>query len=145
MKQTDLKLQLHEAHTQALADELSEQATEPYAPVLHTGRKALRLKQEAREKEIAEDNRRNDLPSDYRSKNLDELLRQQIADRKFAQQYDESYKRAYIKAFLQNARESGYDIVLNEDLEVISVQPYNEDEPIRFPNSVGPADSRAGK
>lgn len=145
MKAADLQLELQKVKMEERASLMRKQAAEPFVPDLHTGRSALRLSPEAVEKQIVEDNRRKDLPGNYRTKDVDQLLLQQVSNREFAQQYDEAYKRAYIKAFLQNARDSGYDVVLNEDLEVISVEPYRGDEPMRFPNSVGPADSRADK
>lgn len=47
-------------------------------------------------------------------------------------------EREYIRQFIENAREQGYEIRLNENLDVVGIGDAGDPQPIRIPQSVSP-------
>ncbi len=58
-----------------------------------------------------------------------------IRDREIAA-YEHEQRLQYVRQFLQNAREKGYDIILNNKLEVVQIHRVRDDEPYKGDKSV---------
>ncbi len=136
LKAADLKVQFNRALMEDLNAQVREQAKTSGKSGMPSSSLHMRISTESHAIQVAEENRQDELPGTFRVRNLDESILQRVADQQFAGEYDEAYKKAYIRAFLQNARENGLDVVLNEDLEVLEILPFNNGEPMRFPNAV---------
>ncbi len=65
----------------------------------------------------------------------DRRIDSQLAHRQWMEEYEALYEAEYIKAFLANARAQGYEIRLNDDLEVVDIRRIRRPEPMRFPQS----------
>lgn len=50
--------------------------------------------------------------------------------------YEHKQRLQYVRKFLENAREKGYDIVLNDKLEVVRVKKINQQEPFKGDQSI---------
>lgn len=68
----------------------------------------------------------------------EQLIERSLANEQYKNDYDRKLREKYIDAFLKNARDQGFDVELNEDLEVTAVkrrQPATRSD--RIPNSIG--------
>lgn len=68
--------------------------------------------------------------------NPSEIINRRLAREQFLQDYDEKYQKLYIREFLKRARDQGYEVRLNDNLEVVDILEVPTDEAMRFPNSV---------
>lgn len=144
LKTTDLSVQLNRALTQKVLVQLRGEAERNKAYSDRPSSFGMKLKQENHAVSVAEENRKNDLSPTYRVQNVDEEILRQVANQQFANNYDEAYREAYVRAFIENARANGLEVSLNQNLDVVDVVPFKVDEPMRFPNSeTGP--SRSGQ
>lgn len=66
----------------------------------------------------------------------------EVADDLYIDQRDYETQQAYIDAFLANARQAGYEVELNDNLDVVGVKKILKQEPLRFPQSVSPRSSK---
>lgn len=53
----------------------------------------------------------------------DEQIYVQQANSQFIEQYDRKERQVYIQEFLRKAAEDGYEVIINDDLEIVSVRP----------------------
>tara|TARA_B100000749_G_scaffold280455_1_gene276605 strand:+ start:40903 stop:41505 length:603 start_codon:yes stop_codon:yes gene_type:complete len=74
--------------------------------------------------EIAKRNRR---PVVVDLDRLDTEVARNLATREELREYDEVYRKEYIKQFLENARKDGYVIILNDDLSIKEVKNISPD------------------
>lgn len=51
----------------------------------------------------------------------DHIIQGEIADQQRAREYEEAYKEEYARQFVENARQNGYEITLDQDYTVIRV------------------------
>ncbi len=63
-------------------------------------------------------------------------IRQQLQRAYEDQEYNEAYKKAYIHEFVENARREGFEVSINDDLEVVRVRRIREPSGYRSPDSV---------
>ncbi len=56
------------------------------------------------------------------SPTAEDRIEQEIELKKFMSEYNKNLNKAYLKEFVENAREGGYHVVLNDQSEVIKVQ-----------------------
>ncbi len=61
----------------------------------------------------------------------DEKVNMALLHRKWLSDYDKRLNKQYVEAFLANARDAGYNVLLNDNLEVVAVK--------RIPQSVSAA------
>lgn len=59
-----------------------------------------------------------------------------VAKDQWEQEYDEEYRRAFVKAFKANAAADGWDINLNKKMEIIGLRRKKQIKALRFPDSV---------
>lgn len=64
-----------------------------------------------------------------------ERIQSKIANRGWVKEYDHEIRKEYVYAFIDNMRRDGYDVRINDNLEVVSVQkmrapPVNLDQAI---------------
>lgn len=71
----------------------------------------------------------NRYPKTINATNPDYIIQGQLSDQEQSRQYEAAYREEYVRQFIENARRAGYDVVLNDDLVVVSVRP------IRTPTS----------
>ncbi|MEZ4870791.1 MAG: hypothetical protein R2827_00825 [Bdellovibrionales bacterium] len=69
--------------------------------------------------EIARQNK-NPVRMDYNQ--LDTAVSRNLAAQEALAQYEQEYRKEYIKQFLENARRDGYEIILNDDLSIKEVR-----------------------
>ena len=84
-----------------------------------------------------EDNAFNDLnryPKQLNYTNPEMVIQGQLQDQQRQKIYDETYRQKYAQQFIENARQHGYRVKLNDDLVVISVTPILPDT--RRPSSL---------
>lgn len=84
-----------------------------------------------------EDNAFNDLnryPKQLNYTNPEMVIQGQLQDQQRQKIYDETYRQKYAQQFIENARQHGYRVKLNDDLVVISVTPILPDT--RTPSSL---------
>lgn len=62
-------------------------------------------------------------------------ISKEVADDLYMDQRDYETQQAYIEAFLANARQAGFEVELNENLDVVGVKKIIKREPLRFPQS----------
>lgn len=55
--------------------------------------------------------------------NPEEVVQGQLQDQQKQRVYDEVYKKEFARQFIENARQHGFNVKLNDDLVVISVTP----------------------
>ena len=60
-------------------------------------------------------------PLEYESSIESEIL-SETKEQKLIYEYNQRIEKEYIEAFLQNARNEGYEVILNDNLEVIKVK-----------------------
>ena len=58
-----------------------------------------------------------------------------IRDREIAA-YEHEQRLQYVRQFLQNARSKGYDIILNDKLEVVQINRVQDEKPYRGDESI---------
>jgi hypothetical protein len=51
--------------------------------------------------------------------------------------YEKRQKATYVREFIENARRNGVDVQLNENLDVVGLQRFDVEKPLRFPQSQG--------
>ncbi len=136
LKAVDLEERLHRAAAEQANEAFSEQSSR-LAPAesMQYHPQPLRIKQERREGAIAQKQREDALPSDYRVQTMDQQIYRGMALDQWLQDYDEKYREEYVKAFIENARRAGYAVKVNKRLEVTDVRPIPDDA-LRLPNSV---------
>lgn len=79
-------------------------------------------------------NRKKQLNFQQPHPNVQGQIREVLDEKKFQQEY----KKEYVRQFIENARLSGFDVTVNEDLIVISVKKINPVSATPFdPNSSG--------
>lgn len=61
---------------------------------------------------------------------LEQALLEAMADRQLSVEEAKQYKKHFIREYLKKAKQAGYDVVLNDQLQVISVKPRKTYEPI---------------
>lgn len=71
----------------------------------------------------------------------DESISMDVANERYLDEYAYEEQQAYIDAFLKNAEDAGYEVQLNDKLEVVGLRNINKEEPLRFPQSVDVAPS----
>lgn len=108
---------------------------------LNTGN--LKLEQESHGERVVKEIEEYQRQGDDRVLDPSEIVERRIARDQVMAEYDKKYRKEYIEAFLQNAREQGLDVRLNKDLEVVDILDVGQDEPMRFPNSVSGQGSAA--
>ncbi|PIS10708.1 MAG: hypothetical protein COT73_07900 [Bdellovibrio sp. CG10_big_fil_rev_8_21_14_0_10_47_8] len=73
-----------------------------------------------------EHNAYDDLQRDrknFRATDPDHLIQQQLADQEIQAEYDREYQKEYARQFIENARQNGYDVQLNDEYVVTGVRP----------------------
>ena len=74
-------------------------------------------------------------PESYSNSAEDDVHRR-IERQRWEEQYDKVQERAFIKSFLKNAADSGYEVQLNKNLDVVDMRPRTDiKQPIRIPQS----------
>ncbi len=92
----------------------------------------LDLRQDRSTDEILEDLR----PSgDSRQQQYrpEDLINSELANRVWKSEYDRDLQAAYIRQFVENAREAGLAVQLNSDLEVVSITRIEQQDIYRIP------------
>lgn len=56
-------------------------------------------------------------------KNSNELIQTELFQQEQLQNYSEEYKRQYARQFIENAKNAGYRVIVNDQFKVISVSP----------------------
>lgn len=100
----------------------------------------IRIEQYGPANEIAEQIRSNQRMNNI-SQSPAELIGRRIVRDQWLKEYDARYEAEYVRQFLENARAQGYEINLNENLEIIGIHEIQKEEPLRFPNSIRGEDS----
>ena len=67
-----------------------------------------------------------------KSKTVEEELWEGERVQQIAEDYAAEYKKELVREFLKNAKKDGYDIKLNKDLEIISIQKKRKKGPLLF-------------
>lgn len=67
----------------------------------------------------------------------DETINDRLALRQWVNEYDQKLQQYYIEQFLQNARDAGYEVELNQELEVVRVRNVPTERRWRGPQSLG--------
>ena len=65
----------------------------------------------------------------------EQRINAQLEHKKWMDAYEARYEAEFVNAFLANAREQGYEVELNEQLEVVDIKRIRRPEPMRFPQS----------
>lgn len=78
------------------------------------------LVQEAHQEEVL-DQTKNDEGMDL-SDLPDEKVNIRLLHRKWLNEYDKRLNKQYVNAFLENARDAGYEVLLNDNLDVVQVK-----------------------
>lgn len=136
LKETDLQQRYHEAVTEQQNDAFYDQSSLAPSESGEYRSQPMRISPEEQEKAIAQEQAEKDLPMDYRVQSLDQKIYRGLALEQYVKDYDEKYREEYVRAFLENARKAGYIIRLNKKLEIVDIQPANDDRPLRIPQSV---------
>jgi hypothetical protein len=63
--------------------------------------------------------------------NPSERIEAKLLKMKMLEEYDYQQKLAYIEAFIKNAYEEGYQVEINDELEVVRIKKITTDEPYR--------------
>lgn len=63
----------------------------------------------------------------------DGQIQEYLADQERRIEYEKAYREEFVRAYKENARRKGYEVIINKDLIVEDVRP------IRNPSSVGPS------
>lgn len=61
---------------------------------------------------------------------LEQALLGSLADKQLSIEGEKQYKKQFIREYLKKAKQAGYDILLNDQLQVISIKPRKTYEPI---------------
>jgi hypothetical protein len=95
----------------------------------------LRLDQENMNKKLAEEfeskNNKNRRPL-----TPDERLAQKLERDQYIQDYNKKYEDEYVRQFIENARNKGVNIRLDDDLNVTGMNTFEVEKPIRVPQSI---------
>ncbi len=65
----------------------------------------------------------------------EQRINAQLEHKRWMQDYETRYEAEFVNAFLANAREQGYEIELNDSLEVVDIKRIRRPQPLRFPQS----------
>ena len=68
-------------------------------------------------------------PEDLNLSSPNTIIQSEIADRESKSQYAAKYRDAYAKKFIENARNAGYEIELDDNFVVTHVQRLNSTDP----------------
>ena len=136
LKAADVKRQLEELKVR-IENEKAQRLREIEAYNRGGNPTNLQLKQESHASDIMAEIEENSLRGDEGYLDPSDVVERRIARDQVLADYDRKYKKEYIRSFIQNARDNGLEVELNEDLEVIGIRELPSDEPMRFPNSVG--------
>jgi hypothetical protein len=116
---------------------LSERA----GAVLHP----IDMRKAKHEHDIINEQREAEQPLDRRALTPDERISEKLARDEWAVEYDQKYQEAYVKAFVEKARQDGVDVQLNKNLDVVGIGPSYVARPIRVPQSIDQSASTGGK
>ena len=79
------------------------------------------MKQDSKTEDVAKDVRTPSQLPNFR-RDIDDHISYRLQMNQMLRDYDKIYQQEYIKAFIQNAREAGYDVRVDKDLNV-TVEP----------------------
>ena len=136
LKAADVRRQLEALKVQ-IENEKAEKLREIDAITSNGAPGNLKLEQESHAETVMQELEQQSLRGDEGYLDPSDVVERRIARDQVIADYDRKYKREYIRRFIQNARDNGLEVELNEDLEVIGIRELPSDEPMRFPNSVG--------
>lgn len=94
----------------------------------------LSLDQESVGKNVLNDTEGRADPS-VKVQTPEQRISSKIARDQWSQEHDQRYREEYIKQFLENAKRSGVDIRLNDNLDVTGIDRFEMEKPIRIPQS----------
>lgn len=94
----------------------------------------LTLDQEESTNKVMQDIQGDRTTPNARSLTPDQRVNKKLERDEFVRDYDERLQEEYTRQFLENASESGYEVQLNEDLEVIGIRR-NKRPALRIPQS----------
>lgn len=86
----------------------------------------LQFNGDPRMSELPEIMGRNQAPDQPDTMDPDHLIQKKLFEDQQAKKYDQAYKEAYAKKYIENALKKGWIIKLNEKFEVISMTPVNK-------------------
>ena len=75
-----------------------------------------------------------------KSKTAEDQFREQIEDYQNTKMKTELAKKEYIRQYKENARKNGYEITINDNLEVINVVPIRKPTNDVDPNALAPTE-----
>lgn len=70
-----------------------------------------------------------------------ERIQSRIAHRQWTKEYDQSLRREYVHAFVDNMRNDGFQVKINEDLEVVAVEKKNFPKTMNLDQAIEKASS----
>jgi hypothetical protein len=87
-----------------------------------TGTNRVDLSVDPRAESLVKDLRRDGKETPG-TKNPNEIIQTELYEQEQLQNYSEEYKREYARQFVENAKNAGYRVIINDQFKVISVTP----------------------
>jgi hypothetical protein len=91
--------------------------------ILPSGKKSASLDHSADSYEGNAFNDLNRYPKELNYASPDEVIQGSLQDQQRQKTYDQIYRKEFARQFIENARQHGYNVKLNDDMVVISVTP----------------------
>ena len=131
---SDLRKRLIEFHNSEAKD-LSVENGSVFLSKPDASGASLSLEQESHGESVVKDLHEVMRSSDDKYKTPGDVIDQRLSRNQFLSDYDNKYENEYIRRFINNAREQGYQVELNDQLEVVDIREAPRKEAQRFPNS----------
>ncbi len=136
---TDIKLKEASTHFENLQNAPRLKNTEPSSTNLLNEDESIRFGGDPRLAELPEILGRDQAPVPADNADPASLVQRKLFEDEQAKKYDRAYKEAYAAQYIQNALKKGWVVKINDDFQIISIQPVKKKRlPSLFDNRQNP-------